>query len=60
MIKKYILAIMLGSIAGVITVWAFDSFSPQEPKYFAKAFLSTLLTASVVLAIVHSLRKTSK
>jgi hypothetical protein len=57
MIKKYIIAIILACIAGAITIWAFDSFTPQEPKYFAKAFLKTLFPACVAVAVVHGIRK---
>ena len=57
MTKKYILPILLGCIAGAITIWAFDSFEPQNPQYFIKAFLKALLPTSIAVLIVQSLRK---
>ncbi len=57
MLKKYILPIFIGAIAGAIVIWGFDSFANQNAIYFAKAFLKSLVPVTVAVFVVNSRQK---
>ena len=51
--KSHIIPILLGTIAGVITLWALDSFEKQDYKYFIKAFLKCLFIPLAVVLVLN-------
>ena len=59
MLKKYILPILLGCVAGTFIIWVFDSFEAPNLKYFAKAFLKSLVPVSIAVFVVNSRQKNS-
>ncbi len=56
-LKNYVIPTLVGSIAGAITIWAFDSFEKQEMKYFFNAFIKCLAPIVVAVVIVNMMNK---
>ncbi len=54
--KKYIPAIILGTIGGAFTYWAFDSFKFGDTKYFVMLLLKSIVIPIIVVTVL-SLRK---
>ena len=56
-IRFYLLPIIIGSLAGVLTQWGFDSFENNGAKYFAVQFLKSLASVSVIVILLNLARK---
>ncbi len=58
-IKFYLFPILLGTVAGFITLWAFDSFVSQDSRYYAKLVLQSLIPVAIVVIVINLKRKKS-
>jgi heme exporter protein D len=58
--KKYILAIILGTLAGILVQWALDSFAMGSTKYFLQLALKSLLIPILVIFVVQVMNTRKK
>ena len=56
--KKYIPAVILGTIGGAFTYWAFDSFHMGDAKYFLRLLLKSIVIPIIVVTVLSMRKKT--